>query len=329
MTTASMAATSSVQPPLPPVAHAIGGSVGSTLSMLLLYPLERVRIEMQAHVLTRSEEGGEDDSVDENHDGDDDNDHKYDERPQEHADDIHSDEPDLDSVDGANENEIDGEESYMDSQSLDPTKNSGTQSLKGIHAFRRRRNRTPSPSSLASGSPRSPSSDFSYEEIQSTQSNMNIQREANANATPRRKNHHRSKKMASHPKKKSKSTTPSLLATLYHLHIQKSLYKGSTPIAFTLAISNFIFFYTLQASKIIFKQNSASFFTSTLAGIINVLLTNPFWVANLRIVSEADTNPDGSKNPTKGLFQCLQEIYQQEGVGQQLWPGWERVCWWW
>jgi len=126
--------------------------------------------------------------------------------------------------------------------------------------------------------------------------------------------------MASHPKKKSKSNSPSLLATLYHLHIQKSLYKGSTPIAFTLAISNFIFFYTLQASKIIFKQNSASFFTSTLAGIINVLLTNPFWVANLRIVSEADTNPDGSKNPTKGLFQCLQEIYQKEGVGQ-LWAG--------
>ena len=33
---------------IPPIGHAIGGSIGSALALLLFYPLERARIEMQA-----------------------------------------------------------------------------------------------------------------------------------------------------------------------------------------------------------------------------------------------------------------------------------------
>jgi len=32
---------------LPPIVHAIGGSMGSALAILIFYPLERVRVEMQ------------------------------------------------------------------------------------------------------------------------------------------------------------------------------------------------------------------------------------------------------------------------------------------
>ena len=41
---------------VPPLVHAIGGSVGSALSLLILYPLERVRIELQSQASAEEEE---------------------------------------------------------------------------------------------------------------------------------------------------------------------------------------------------------------------------------------------------------------------------------
>ena len=46
---------------IPPIAHAVGGSIGSTISMLLLYPLERVRIELQAQATSIVKEEQKDD----------------------------------------------------------------------------------------------------------------------------------------------------------------------------------------------------------------------------------------------------------------------------
>ncbi|KAK1742175.1 hypothetical protein QTG54_006740 [Skeletonema marinoi] len=34
--------------PLPPIVHAIGGSIGSALAILTFYPLERIRVEIQS-----------------------------------------------------------------------------------------------------------------------------------------------------------------------------------------------------------------------------------------------------------------------------------------
>jgi len=34
--------------PLPPIIHAIGGSIGSALAILTFYPLERIRVEIQS-----------------------------------------------------------------------------------------------------------------------------------------------------------------------------------------------------------------------------------------------------------------------------------------
>jgi Mitochondrial carrier protein. len=82
--------------------------------------------------------------------------------------------------------------------------------------------------------------------------------------------------------------------------------------------------------------------TSSIAGIINVLLTNPLWVANLRLVQEPSSLPDchdmednhddpsvgTSTTPSnqqtitkyRGLIHCLKEICRKEGI-RQLWAG--------
>ena len=46
-TTTATAAVTLVAPPPPPIVHAIAGSIGSALALLLFYPLERARIELQ------------------------------------------------------------------------------------------------------------------------------------------------------------------------------------------------------------------------------------------------------------------------------------------
>ena len=45
--------------PTSPTAHAIGGSLGSSLALLLFYPLERARIELQSRAADPSQRGRE------------------------------------------------------------------------------------------------------------------------------------------------------------------------------------------------------------------------------------------------------------------------------
>jgi len=218
--------------------------------VLLLYPLERLRIEMQSQACTimrRTDSGeglGEGSMMllpqDESNDDDEKDEHEHDETIN-----------------------ADGIENNHDNITKKGTGNDSE-------------NESPSSSSKSS---------FSYEVVQSSPS-----------------------------KNPTLKTSSPLIATLYRLHIQKSLYRGSKPIALTIALSNFIFFYTLQSVKTILKQKSVSLLTSTIAGVVNVLLTNPLWVANLRIVQS------GGEESEKGLFQCLKEIWKKEGVGQ-LWAG--------
>jgi adenine nucleotide transporter 17 len=101
----------------------------------------------------------------------------------------------------------------------------------------------------------------------------------------------------------------------------------------TLALSNFIFFYALQVCKQLFtvRYNSYSesayhaLLATTLAGIVNVLLTNPLWVVNLRLV-QGDEDLDVANYPSRsnagkrGFLDILQDIARNEGIGQ-LWSG--------
>jgi adenine nucleotide transporter 17 len=125
----------------------------------------------------------------------------------------------------------------------------------------------------------------------------------------------------------------SIVACLVRLRERRQLYRGVKPVVATLALSNFIFFYALQVCKQLFtvRYNSYSesayhaLLATTLAGIVNVLLTNPLWVVNLRLV-QGDEDLDVANYPSRGntgkrgFLDILQDIARNEGIGQ-LWSG--------
>jgi adenine nucleotide transporter 17 len=86
-----------------------------------------------------------------------------------------------------------------------------------------------------------------------------------------------------------------LVACFRRLLQRGELYRGVTPIVATIAISNFIFFYVNELMKRLMVSPNTSrtssqqrlrlLIASCMAGVVNVLLTNPLWVTNLRIVA--------------------------------------------
>jgi adenine nucleotide transporter 17 len=100
------------------------------------------------------------------------------------------------------------------------------------------------------------------------------------------------------------------------------IYQGHTSTQIALAGSNFVYFYCynwLKASLVKSTRQTLSslqnLFASYLAGILNVLITNPLWVINMRLkAKEADTKY------TKGFFDCGSQIITQEGPST-LWNG--------
>ena len=74
-----------------------------------------------------------------------------------------------------------------------------------------------------------------------------------------------------------------LFDCLQHLYRSNELYKGLSNNVFILAISNFVFFYVNEKLK---QQSTVRLLNNTAAGICNVLITNPLWVANIRLISK-------------------------------------------
>ena len=127
-----------------------------------------------------------------------------------------------------------------------------------------------------------------------------------------------------------------ILSCLLDLHERGELYRGATPVVTTLGISNYVFFYALNMVKRILAAKGdgnkssgkvKSLLASSLAGVINVLLTNPLWVANLRIVKGMNARiPEGDQpqqqkcSAETNLFAMVAKIAKEEGVGH-LWSG--------
>ncbi|XP_037939734.1 peroxisomal membrane protein PMP34 [Teleopsis dalmanni] len=109
----------------------------------------------------------------------------------------------------------------------------------------------------------------------------------------------------------------------------RSLYRGLAPVLQSLCISNFVYFYTFHCLKAIAVESNSKSKQSALldlllgsvAGIINVLTTTPFWVVNtrLRMRDIAGTSSEVNKFYTS-LFSGLQYIARTEGV-RGLWSG--------
>mmetsp|Transcript_36577 Transcript_36577/g.76127 ORF Transcript_36577/g.76127 Transcript_36577/m.76127 type:complete len:407 (-) Transcript_36577:168-1388(-) len=226
----------------PPWVHALGGSVGSALALLLLYPLERARIELQASVAAESKK---------------------------HPPVVAAEEaPGVEQ-----QEEMDEEESWMDAND-DESPRSQTN------------NNQPDPYSP---------------DVMATTTTHGRQ-----------------------------STIHRILVELYQ---RGELYRGVGPIVTTLLVSNFIFFGAksqlqkfLQPARLpnnnhhhaksLPNSKLISLLSSTLAGMINVLLTNPLWVTNLRIVTHQSTHDN-----------LWKELWHMVQTQQNLWQGTTSSLW--
>jgi adenine nucleotide transporter 17 len=95
------------------------------------------------------------------------------------------------------------------------------------------------------------------------------------------------------PEQLSEEYNSELLACFRRVWDCGELYKGAGPLAWTLATSNFVFFFinAFIKGKLTARCRSKSLpshlslLASCLAGSVNVLLTNPLWVTNFRIIN--------------------------------------------
>jgi adenine nucleotide transporter 17 len=116
----------------------------------------------------------------------------------------------------------------------------------------------------------------------------------------------------------AQETDPSLTRCIRRLWDRQELYRGAGPLVTTLAVSNFVFFYvhTFVKGLLPMKRRNSKYWAliaSCLAGICNVLITNPLWVANLRIVT-------GEASSDSSLWKEMKLIMETKGM-ERLWSG--------
>jgi len=105
------------------------------------------------------------------------------------------------------------------------------------------------------------------------------------------------------------------------------LYRGLGPVLISLAVSNFVYFYANNLFKVLIKKATKqhvtviqNLFIASIAGVVNVLLTCPLWVANTRLKLQFKSNgkKEDGKEPYKGMYDCLVRVAKEEGV-MTLW----------
>lgn len=240
----------SVADAAPPSIHAVGGSLGSALALLMLYPLERARVEMQAMTASSSETLS------------------------------------------------DKTKSLLLQERLgrQPTSRGGA--VKVDH-------------SKTMKGPKLEES-WEVEDMKVTMTSSSSSDEENFEAPNR--------------KQKKFEEKVGLLTCLLQLRGRGQLYRGVTPVATTMAASNFVFFYMHSFLKQLLlpyggrNKLHLSLIASSLAGIVNVIMTNPLWVANLRIVTSENGCEEGYNASHPSLWKEMRHIVQTEGW-PQLWNG--------
>jgi len=107
-------------------------------------------------------------------------------------------------------------------------------------------------------------------------------------------------------------------------------YRGLGPVLISLAVSNFVYFYANNLLKVLVKKYSGTkgditiiqnLLIASIAGVINVLLTCPLWVANTRLKLQfKGGKKDGKEKHYKGMYDTLTRVANEEGV-LVLWSG--------
>jgi adenine nucleotide transporter 17 len=255
-----------------PLVHAVGGSVGSALALLLLYPLERARIELQASAAGQP--------------------HRHRPRPRprplppssrQHPDAASGSSTDLLKKDKV-ESDIHSDEEIIQVQPPRPP---------------------PDESWTIAGC-----DDSSSDPAQRQRDSRSVEG------------------FESEARQSQEEKQLDLVSCFRQIWEKDELYLGVGPIVTTLAISNFVFFFMNETMKRVLlpsasgsrpphspKSRSApylSLLASCLAGICNVLITNPLWVTNLKIVC-------GTAESSSLLIE-MQNVARKDGL-QELWKG--------
>jgi adenine nucleotide transporter 17 len=260
MATASAPAVESIHP----LAHAVGGSLGSALALFLLYPLERARIELQSSAASRPH------------------------RPRPLA---PSSRQPPDAASG----------SSTDPLTKDKMEDE-TSSDEGLIQVDLQ--------------PRPPIDSWTIAECDDSSSDP-------AQSDSRSMVGSENEALQSQEEKQL-----DLVSCFRRIWKNDELYLGVGPIVTTLAISNFVFFFMNETMKRVLlplangsrpphspKSRAApylSLLASCLAGIVNVLITNPLWVTNLKIVT-------GSAE-SSSLLTEIQNVARKDGL-RELWRG--------
>ena len=112
----------------------------------------------------------------------------------------------------------------------------------------------------------------------------------------------------------------------------EGLYKGWWSSIVSLGASNFVYFYSYNALKAMYlnswtKKDTKSIdpitnlIIATVAGVMNVLITTPLWVAGIRLsLQSSASKSDNGEVPYKGIFDCLVRITKDEEF-LALWKG--------
>lgn len=262
----------------PPLAHAIGGSLGSALALMLLYPLERAKIEMQAQASQRRSS-----------------------RHRSHL-------PSPLHVESNINKAIAVETALLDSPTTSDTDTSYVMvSSTDDHL-----------SELADSDKQKPPL--------TVQLNVSDHSQVHIQPPPPPESISTGVAVSPIATKQVDLSTPSagLISCMVKLWERGELYRGIAPVVSTIGISNFIFFYVNEFMKKLFfpelsthsKQQklTLSLLASSLAGVANVILTNPLWVANLRVIS------GGRKLQHSSVWLEMIRIAREEGL-LQLWNG--------
>lgn len=140
------------------------------------------------------------------------------------------------------------------------------------------------------------------------------------------------------PDRRKATSTFELLRQLVDEEGFATLYRGLVPVLQSLCISNFVYFYTFHSLKAAIGSggdNAGSALRDlclgSVAGIVNVLTTTPFWVVNTRLkmkgLNEGLASTSAAAAAAKStiaeysnLLEGLSYIWRTEGVAG-LWAG--------
>jgi len=114
------------------------------------------------------------------------------------------------------------------------------------------------------------------------------------------------------------------------------LYRGWYPVVVSVCASNFVYFYVFNGLKAFYYNKGGSKPTpgkdlvlAFIAGIVNVVVTTPLWVANTRLKLQGikwkentrkTAHSEVPKTNYTGLIDAMIKIYQKDGIAG-LWSG--------